>query len=154
MVAGPKGMSLLHDRAVLNAAHTCWASVYAGEYEERGGRFPAGCCVCDEVEPLGDHEQLPIIWRYLGRIEQAWGHEVGLILWHMGLRSVAQQSHALTLLLLGCMGHGVGLGDEWAEEFERACESLGMISANESPILFEPEEWRMLAEGHPEAIAH
>ena len=139
-------MSLLHHEAVVNAAHTCWASVYASEFEERGGRFSPGCCICDEIEPLKDADQLSIIWRYIGRIEEVWEHDVGLVFWHMGLRSVAQQSHAMSLLMLGCMGHGVGLNDEWAEEFERACETLGMVGADESPILFEPEEWRELAE--------
>lgn len=138
-------MSLLHEEAILSAAHACYASVYADELESRGGSFSPGSEITEQVDSLPPQVQFPIAWRYLGRIEQAWGRDVGLVLHHMGLRAVAEQSTALFLLLMGCMGHGVGIRDEWDEKFDRACGKLGLEDADESPILFEPEEWRELA---------
>lgn len=135
-------MSLLHRQALLTAAHACYAAVYADEYEGLGGKFHPCCSIFDQVARLPDSTQLPIIWRYVGRVEGAWGRDLGLVLYHMGLTTADQQGHALSLLLLGCLGHGVGLCDEWAEGFEAACEKLGIAGAAESPILFEPAEWR------------
>ena len=140
----PEG--LLHREALLDAAHACYASVWADEFEERGGRFRPGCDIADQVERLPDSVQLQIIWRYLGRIEQAWRHDVGLVFHHMGLKDVETQATALFLLLMGCMGHGIGLRDDFDAAFDRACNLLGMTGADESPSLFEPMEWREIAE--------
>ena len=141
-VGGP----LLTNEAVLRAAHACYASVYADELEERGGSFPPGSEISRQVGRLPDEVQLPIAWRYLGRVEQGWGQDVGLVFHHMGLRDVEAQTTGLFLLLMSCMGHGVGLRDEWDAEFNRACEVLRINDSNEAPIHFEPQEWRELAE--------
>lgn len=58
----------------------------------------------------------------IGSISQAWGHDVGLVFYHMGLRvegnpnfrngETDDQSNALYRLIMSCLGHGIALDDD------------------------------------------
>lgn len=127
---------------LLEAAHVCYADHYARLAEERGESF-SGCRIEECVERLPDDVQLPIIMRYIGRIEQAWGHSIGLVFHHMGLEHPDDIEHALCDLMLGCMGHGVAITDDFAEAWDKAAAVLGLKRA--TPIYFEGSEWDELA---------
>lgn len=124
---------------LLEAAHVC----YADRYASVSGESFSGCHIEECVERLPDDVQLPIIMRYIGRIEQAWGHSIGLVFHHMGLDHPDDIEHALCDLMLGCMGHGVAITDDFAEAWDKAAAVLGLKRA--TPIHFEGNEWDELA---------
>jgi hypothetical protein len=132
-------------QALLEAAHACYASVYASEFEEQGGRFPAQEDICEHVPRLPDDVQLPIVMRYIGRIEHAWGHDLGLVFHHMDL-GPDDEARALSSLMLGCMGHGVSIADDYGKQFDHACEILRIKTSHRAPIFFEGLEWFELAQ--------
>jgi len=48
----------------------------------------------------------------IGKIENAWGHSIGLVFHHMGFTDIDDQSSLLYRLIMGCMGHGICLDDD------------------------------------------
>jgi hypothetical protein len=96
------------------------------------------------ADELPAEKQAPIVYYYLGKIAQAWGHDVGLVFYHAGIVTPEQQECALRYLLLGCMGHGVSLADDHSVAIAWAETVLGK-TFDLSPIYFEGCEWMELA---------
>lgn len=143
---------LLEPLAVLEAAHTVFSMAYASEVEEYEtdtgdmsfGPTPGGN-LCDWAPRQQPADILPIVWYLIGRIEQAWGAPVGLVFHHGGITSLADQEHALSDLLLGCLGHGVCLADDYSEHLAKA-EDVFEQFLDPTPIDTEGEGLRRLAE--------
>jgi hypothetical protein len=117
---------LLDLDAIRGAIHTIFAGEFASEAEERGHTLPCGPgSSLDGWAPEQDDSiMLPFAWYLIGRVEQAWGHSVGLVFRHGGIESARDQEHALTDLFLGLTGSGVGLEDDFSEHLEKAAEVL------------------------------
>ena len=65
----------------------------------------------------------------IGSISQAWGHDVGLVFYHMGLEDADDQAEPLYRLLMSCFGHGIAIDDDgpsgpMATAFDKAGEKL------------------------------
>ena len=134
------------ESVILDAAHACYALTYADVYEEKFGRGLGHGDLCELVDPIDSKYHLPIMWRYIGQIEQAWGTDLFLVFHHMGItESDKDMTHALTDLFLGCMGHGVTIHDDFDKELAHAARILH-FNPERSPMNFEGEEWRELAE--------
>lgn len=155
---------LLHDSAVIGAAHALYSDAYAREIEERGlfrEVFGLGCRIDLAVNRLPDEVLLPIGMRYVGRIEGIWGQDLGMVFHHMGLTDPDAQESALWRLLAGCQGHGISLADDHAEAFDRAVSILWRHRSDLPDInpggSWEMPEFRELAESqvdsdYPESV--
>lgn len=152
-------MSTLLDRQeVLQAAHELYCVSVATRLDEIHRRNPypqQWDCFCEWVPRLADDIQAAIIWRLIGRVEQAWGYDVGLVFHHMGIPTT-QQVRPIYYLMMGCMGHGVSLADDYTELLDKASEILNRHSGGffeAAPIDFEEIDWREHAEdAFPETI--
>jgi hypothetical protein len=133
---------MLNSEAVLEAAHACYALAYANEAEELGRSFSQQD-ITEAVDKLPAEKQAPIVYYYLGRIAEAWGHDIGLVFYHAGIGE-DEQERALRHLLLGCMGQGISLADDHSEALAKAEAVLGR-TFKPSPIYFEGTEWLDLA---------
>jgi hypothetical protein len=143
-------MSLLHRGDVLQAAHELYCVAVNNRWDDLHWKRPREW---DEfvagVPRLDDLEQLEIMWRRLGRVEQAWGHEVGLVFYHMGYRDEGTQARPLFYLFLGLMGHGISLADEYEDDLTRAGEVLLRWrggSFGPAPFYDDIDEWFEAAE--------
>lgn len=136
--------SMLPNSVVLDAIHSCYA-LECSSVEEEYGYAPSGVELTSHYDRQPAEVMLPIAWRYLGRIEQVWGYSIGLVFHHMGLTSEEDMRHALTDLLLGCMGHGVNLDDDFEQERCHAESKLRTV-LKVSPIHDDMDELRALAE--------
>jgi hypothetical protein len=111
--------------AVRGAIHTVFAGELASEAEERGHSLPSGGGSLDAWAPIQpDSLVLPYAWYIIGRVQQAWGHPVGLVFHHAGIETASDQEHALADLFLGIQGHGVSLADDFAEAMEKSAAVL------------------------------
>ena len=141
--------TMLPNAVVLDAIHSCYA-LECISVEEEYGSAPSGVDISSHYPMQPAEVMLPIAWRYLGRIEQAWGYSIGLVFHHMGLETEEDQAHALTDLLLGCMGHGVSLSDDYEGAFAAASAILNRWAPDRHlkprPIHWEGSELRELAE--------
>lgn len=145
-------MSMLRRDQVLQAAHELYCTSVQSHLSERRIRNPypqdwEG--FTRWVERLPDCDQLATTWRLLGRVEQAWGYDVGLVIHHMGIPA-ERQSDVIYYLLLGCAGCGLGVDDHFSEELERAGDILlrhsDRTAFDATPFTFEEVEWREAAE--------
>lgn len=143
---------LLEPLAVMEAAHTVFSLEYANAVEDceeepidRSLLPPPGACLSDWAPRQLPAAIMPIVWYLIGRIEQAWGVPVGLVFHHGGITSLADQEHALSDLLLGCLGHGVTLADDYSEHLSKA-ETALKRPFDPSPIDTDGEPLRRLAE--------
>lgn len=132
------------DQVLLDAAHPAYASVYASEYEELGGRFPAGAHIEDEVPRLDDDVQLPIIKKYIKELEAKWGYSIDEILEAMDIDHPDDQSDVIYLLLMENMGHGISVHDDWEEAWEDLEDELGPLESSPG-ISLDTSEWYDLA---------
>lgn len=115
-------------------AHTLYSHDYAKEYEEWGGSFLGGGDITEHVPRLEDSVSLPVIYRWAGSLEQAWGHglvEMLHILFDASdatsrLSSDARRERFLSAVFLNQCGAGVDVFDgepdierEWVAMFAR-----------------------------------
>jgi len=127
---------------VIEASQLVFASFWADAYERNGDSL-SGTEITD-VAPRGDEVELRcIMQRYIGRIEAAWQSSIGLAFYHMGL-SDAQATDALYRLVMSCIGHGIGIEDDYAAELNRA-RSILKLELKTCPCHFEGTEWFDLA---------
>jgi hypothetical protein len=58
---------------------------------------------------------------YMGMIGAGWGNDAGLVFYHAGLLEDEDEA-ALVLyrVIMACWGHGIGIGDDHAEHFNKA----------------------------------
>lgn len=64
----------------------------------------------------------------IGQITEAWGHDAGLVLHHMGVLADDDEAvKVLYRLVMGCSGHGIGIDDDHGEEFQKASDTLTTI---------------------------
>ena len=139
----------MHKEACLKAAHALYASHYSSAIEEIGGDWPAGTKLVSVTPELRDEVQLPIIYRLVGTLEGAWGiHDVGMLFHHMGLLTVDEQYDALYATLMGCMGHGITIKDDYEAEFDKAAQIVAGKPLAAVPFHFEGSEWQELAKGN------
>jgi hypothetical protein len=67
----------------------------------------------------------------IGAIGQAWGHEVGLVFYHMNLRDSESQHEPLYRLLMSCFGHGIAIDDDGPSgPMATAFDQAGLILCN------------------------
>lgn len=151
-------MWILNGDVIDRVAHALYASEYASECDERGIKLPCGGemslqeWVPTRVDPA---EHYPIIYRFLGRIEAAWGADLGMVLHHGGIETEDDQEHFLFDLCMGCMGHGVTARDDFSEHLDRAAEVIYRHGDREgqdldgAPIRGDGfgERWRDMASG-------
>ncbi len=137
----------LDKQVLLGAAHYLYAHMWAQELENRGHHFAAGTDLYEACPDLPEEVQLPVINRYVGRVEGVWGVDVALVFHHMGLNE-KDQERALSHLLMGCLGTGLSIHDDYHDALCRAAGVLNndRINAPRAPFYFEGEEWRDLVE--------
>ena len=135
-------MSLLTRDAVLEAAHDLWCVFVNDRWDEIGRKrareYPPFRAM---VKPLPKATQLETMWRVIGRVEQAWGYDVGLVFHHAGI----EQATGLYYLIMGCLGHGVSLADDYGDNLDKAAHILGK-RFDTHPIDCEGTDWFDLAE--------
>lgn len=142
---------MLPIKVILEAAHYPFTAHYADEYEERMGKTYGGpgselCGLTGKCQ--GEHRDvlLAITCRAIGQIEAAWGQSMGLVFHHMGLEDEKDQVHALHDLLMGCLGHGVSLDDDYSEAMEKAEKILTFRCERPAhPCNLDDSPWHELA---------
>ena len=145
---------------VLEVGHAMYASAYMSECEERDVTIPK---TEDDVPKLSDHDILPIMAYYIGRVDQAWGYSVGLVFHHMFSTSSSttmqldrhDRVQALFHLLMGCIGHGLSIADDYGDLLDRAGEVLGgykPIVFSPTPFQTEGTEWSELASNQMDGL--
>lgn len=127
---------------IIDASQMVFSLAWADAVEKRG--ISLGGCVVNDVAPKADENELrAIMQRYIGRVEHAWGYDVALVFHHMGIEG-QDEINALCDLMLGCLGHGACITDDYEDAFKRAQKILGPLRA--APTYFEGAEWDELAE--------
>ena len=131
---------MLQTETIMNAARDLLecAILDLADDADGGTTFSEELASAGEVvaRVLGENavEVAAVVGRLVGRIEQAWGHEAGLVFYHMGLTG-DQQADALYRVLMSCMGHGIGIEDHWSEEFDNAGRILRNIGEDKGARL-------------------
>lgn len=126
--------------AALEAAHSAWSATWADYYEENGGSL-SQVEITDVAPRLDDEIQLPIIFRMIGKIENAWGFSIPILFHHMEINNVKEAGDALFSLIMGCLGHGISLADEYDHIFDEACIKLTGELKKISPVYLNSDEW-------------
>lgn len=141
---------MISPSAASRAARLLYCAVFADVFEEYGGSWGPGTEITQFVQhPLEEHYR-PLIYTLIGRLWQAWGMDPGLVFWHMN-NGVApddrQAGEWLYYLFMSCMGHGVGIRDDYSEAFDQAIAKLQIrCERPHAPFHFEDNEWRDLAD--------
>jgi len=115
----------MNRKDILEAAHTVWASFWASEVEERGGNFPPGAILNDLAPRLDERKLLPVFLPQLHQMDEAVEKAVGRdrSTRHKCTHEVEMDEHIppedqeryLMLVVMGCLGHGISPGDDWAD---------------------------------------
>lgn len=69
----------------------------------------------------------------VGEVSHAWGDDVFLVFHHMGLKTDEDNGLALFYLIMGCLGHGIGLADDYSERLEQANAILKRLDKEPKP---------------------
>jgi hypothetical protein len=126
-------MTLLDRQTILDTAHELYIVSVGSRMSELGMRIPREWADQLEMVPrLDDADQLAKMWRIIGRVEQAWGFDVGLVFHHGAI----DQNRGLFYLVMGCMGHGVSLADDFGDNLDKAGEILACGLG--APKVFDP----------------
>jgi hypothetical protein len=115
-------------QTILEAIHVPYTDLYWSEMEERGDGPPPGAELCSITEHGPEEELLPIAEGYLKTIGEYWGVPVVEVFRRAGwLDDDTDVSLRLYRLFMNCLGHGIGLWDEPADEetLQRLGKELG-----------------------------
>ena len=112
---------MFSDTVLYEAAHIIYANEFAGALERRGGHFPGGQNLCNYVPALTPAEHDPIIRPAITKIDKALGKPLADIFAAGGIVGEETQIDALSDLLLGVQGHGVSIGDNYADQWDKGC---------------------------------
>lgn len=143
---------MLTKRQILLAAESVLDHAVFFEIEDRDARasFPEGMDRTDVVDKVLRENESDVICqmaRLIGRVDQAWGCEVGLVFYHMGLETDEEIGNALFYLVMGCLGEGVSLADDHGELLEKAGKILHKEFVN-VPVHIGSEWFTELLYGH------
>lgn len=117
-----ESIKTLSNEVLLEAGHPLYCSAYASEYEETGKHFPPGSELTEEIPPAAPHKLLQIMQRYELQLADAWGVSPKEVFEGMGLDET-EWPDALYYTLMSCLGHGVGLQDDYGDAFDKFNES-------------------------------
>jgi hypothetical protein len=112
---------MFSDTVIYGAAHVIYSSEFADAWERRGGSIGGGADVCTVVDPLTPAEHEPIIRPLLAKIDKELGAPLADIFTAGGIVGEETQIDALSDLLLGAQGHGVSIGDNYADQWGKGC---------------------------------
>ena len=112
---------MFSDTVVYEAAHVIYANQFADALERRGGHFPGGQNLCNYVPALTPAEHDPIIRLAMAKIDNALGKPLADIFTAGGIVEEETQIDALSDLLLGVQGHGITIGDNYANQWDKGC---------------------------------
>ena len=132
------------DEALILGGRDLYASEYADEFEEHGGRFPSGSEITSQVPWPPDDRLLPIMRRYEKQLGDAWKRSVWDVGTRMGLETTKEFGDMIYYTLMGCRGHGIGLTDEFEDEV-RKYEDSGVGTLDSTPFHTELTDLRELA---------
>ena len=116
------------------------------EDQDAHAKFPRGIKTYQQMmkrimKNTEDRTQLLVnLSEMVGAIGQAWGHDVFIVFHHMGLESDEDKSKALFYLVMGCLGHGIGLADDYSEQLKKSEAILGRLTPKkfeEAPVSFD-----------------
>ena len=128
---------------LLEAIHVPYTDLYWSEMEERGDGPPAGAELCSITKHVPEEELLPIAEGYLKTIGEHWGVPVVEVFKRAGwLDDGTDVSLRLYRLLMNCLGHGIGLWDEPADEetLQRLGKELG-VNLIDTPYICDGRLW-------------
>ena len=112
---------MFSDTVIYGAAHVIYSSEFADALERRSGSFPGGQNLCSYVPALTPAEHDPIIRPALAKIDKALGKPIADVFTAGGIVGEETQIDALSDLLLGVQGHGVSIGDNYADQWDKGC---------------------------------
>jgi hypothetical protein len=114
----------MFSQAVLNAAgHTIFAMKVADEFERWGGSFHPGCELYGAIEPLAFD---PCAEKIIRKIGEAIGAPVNEVFLAGGIeQDDATLADALGDLMMGVLGHGVSILDDYADEWRAGLQATG-----------------------------
>ena len=130
-------------QTILEAIHVPYTDLYWSEMEERGDGPPPGAELCSITEHGPEEELLPIAEGYLTTIGEYWGVSVVEVFKRAGwLDDGTDVSLRLYRLLMNCLGHGIGLWDEPADEatLQRLGKELG-VDLIDTPYICDGRLW-------------
>lgn len=141
---------MLNLNAIRDAVHALFTSEYASLADQKRIQMPNGQSgvTLEEWTPRqADEIMLPFAWWLIGKVDQAWGHSIGLVFRHAGITEEADQRAALTLLFLGISGSGAHLREEevYADGLARA-EAILHRQFDDAPCYVEMSVLYELAE--------
>ena len=130
-------------QTILEAIHVPYTDLYWSEMEERGDGPPPGTELCSITEYGPEEELLPIAEEYLKTIGEYWGVPVVEVFKRAGwLDDGTDVSLRLYRLFMNCLGHGIGLWDEPADEetLQRLGKELG-VDLIDTPYICDGRLW-------------
>jgi hypothetical protein len=130
-------------QTILEAIHVPYTDLYWSEMEERGDGPPPGAELCSITEHGPEEELLPIAEGYLKTIGKYWGVPVFEVFKRAGwLDDGTDVSLRLYRLFMNCLGHGIGLWDEPADEetLQRLGKQLG-VDLIDTPYICDGRLW-------------
>jgi hypothetical protein len=135
---------MLSDKVLADAGFWLYCSEYADEFEQHGGSFGAGAEITHCVDRLDDDKYIPIMRKYVEKLEKGWKRPVHEVFSLMGLEDDFDLADALYYTLMACVGHGISLHDKFPEEVDKYREVTGEV-LDVSPIHTELTELEELA---------
>ena len=131
------------DRSVLiEAANGIFACQWADEYERAGLNFAAGTEIMDVYPDQDEDLMVKMITPYVDRLEKGWKRSVSEMFTLMEIPE-DEWGNALYYVFMSCLGHGVGLGDDYSENISLAEDKIGAI--DQSPFNSEFQDFSDLA---------
>ena len=130
-------------QTILEAINVPYTDLYWCEMEERGESHPPGAELCSITEHGPEEELVPIAEGYLKTIGEYWGVPVVEVFKRAGwLDDGTDVSLRLYRLLMNCLGHGIGLWDEPADEetLQRLGKELG-ADLIDTPYICDSRLW-------------
>jgi len=130
-------------QTILEAIHVPYTDLYWSEMEERGDGPPPSVELCSITEHGPEEELLPIAEGYLKTIGEYWNVPVVEVFKRAGwLDDGTDVSLRLYRLLMNCLGHGIGLWDEPADEetLQRLGKELG-VDLIDTPYICDGRLW-------------
>jgi hypothetical protein len=131
---------------ISEATQSLFASSYADAIENAGGRFPSGARI-EEYTPDHPETAETVVRGWIAQVESAWRFPIPVVFAAMGLDDSDDLSSALYYLVMGCVGHGVGLWDDHSDSLDDASRILG-VKLDAAPVNLDSCDMDIIAEDY------
>lgn len=129
--------------AFYDAAHALYCIVEADQADNCG--ITLSGAITEGIKRQPDSALFAGMWEMLEPIQRAWKFSLADVMTAGHVQEVEAQKDFIFYLIMGCLGHGVGLWDDFTSELTDASNLLGIYLESAPTYIEVPYAWHELA---------